>query len=1241
MGIGKKTVLLIPAVLAAALILVPQSFFAGQAGQEKSCPGSFAEGEVIVCRTAKIQEDEIKDGAAGSIEYGEDSKKTGELLDGAKTLFTLQDPYEEDDVRQTLPEDSVSGKKYAGASDEILIQLVRSDEYTTEELIDILSDTPGVISVEPDYILSTDSSLSRGEDGEPEIADTDIDLTSKQYAFGPSGINVPDWNKSEIKNAEGVVAVVMDTGVDYNHPDLKEVMWDEGEKYPALTALGGGKYGFNPGDPEDGSDPMDDEGHGTHIAGIIAAKWNGFGVSGAANGARIMAIRNVTGRQSYIKVSSCVKGYQYIKKAKEAGVNVAAVNCSFSEAIGSYALNLAVDELGKAGINVFFAASNESDNADLSGVFTAGVSGLSNVLVIGSSDSLRKCSGFTNYGVRTVHVFAPGSNIMSTYPLDMRQNVSDLLDDPEDTRVAAYAYNEGTSMATPAAVGAAVIAAANFPEDSAAKRAARILASAEREEELKAKCASGGIINVANLLDEKTYTPVVSSVFLERDGLHTSGWFFSETSKTDIIIKQGDSVWDSSRGDISIREVKKDDEGLCEIVTDIPENLKEGEVIITVRNRNAAEGRQEYTAYLTLTDERGYLSRQFLNLEARYPEELANCGFYQGTGLNGKLYLFGWNEKEERNTVWRFTPGNPGEFEELPVTPDTSCICAFNGCLIFMENETGRLALYDPEKGMIRSSVLNIKDVCFDPRDEFFLYNDGSDEGRKIILFRTPFDVKSYTYGKTEVWRADPGNLYAEYKGSLEGSYELTNLRPIISHNVRNGIKTVMIMGWDKAGAGSRDELKAEAFIADNVFSSKKLEISPENAVINTDYGERYSGAGLLDGVFLTGCCSTVKTADGTDVITNDNYYLSYEGMESGERFRPGERRIHTSRLYRPVTVAYNGYLYCFGYAYDEPFHLVGKFVQADTQPDYGDLSVYPEVTPSAYPAEPVSMKTGETGVLRIDNAFLSGNESISWSSQNKKVVTVKNGLITAKGPGNAVVNAVHKAGKEKTVFSFNVKVEEISLPLKTAEDKTVKLSSDKKQVKLSEGGSVSADAILTGEGYASRIVKVSSTNENILSATVQSGGIPESSGKKNRGICKLELTGKTPGTAYAVVESFDPLNPERKNRILLKVTVDSPAKEIKLYEKMRYAEDPQGSEDTLYLKKGSSCILDYTLKQKVCTDITKVSWSAKGGAVKVKNGVVKAASLSKKDKSGNLIPSTVRLKLGRTQTEIKVIVTG
>ena len=125
------------------------------------------------------------------------------------------------------------------------------------------------------------------------------DLTDVQYAYGngPGGIDVPDWNVKDNKNAENTVVAVLDSGVDYTNEDLKNVMWDEGLNYPTLTALGGGKYGINTGyDYYEGNhtteknDPMDLGGHGTHCAGIIAAEWNGIGISGAANGARIMAI---------------------------------------------------------------------------------------------------------------------------------------------------------------------------------------------------------------------------------------------------------------------------------------------------------------------------------------------------------------------------------------------------------------------------------------------------------------------------------------------------------------------------------------------------------------------------------------------------------------------------------------------------------------------------------------------------------------------------------------------------------------------------------------------------------------------------------------------------------------------------------------------------------------------------------------------------------------------------------------
>ncbi len=128
--------------------------------------------------------------------------------------------------------------------------------------------------------------------------DKKTDLTGSQYAYlgGPGGMDVPYWNNESHRNAQDTVVVVMDSGVDYEHEDLKDVMWDEGLLYPELKKLGGGRYGYNAmkndskGNAYLSYDPMDDFDHGTHCAGSVGALWNGYGVSGTANGTRIMAV---------------------------------------------------------------------------------------------------------------------------------------------------------------------------------------------------------------------------------------------------------------------------------------------------------------------------------------------------------------------------------------------------------------------------------------------------------------------------------------------------------------------------------------------------------------------------------------------------------------------------------------------------------------------------------------------------------------------------------------------------------------------------------------------------------------------------------------------------------------------------------------------------------------------------------------------------------------------------------------
>lgn len=142
------------------------------------------------------------------------------------------------------------------------------------------------------------------------------DYTGLQYAFGTQGIRVPAWNQPENRNAEGVVAAILDSGVDVNHPDLKEVMWKDGLKYPSLRALGGGMYGISVDeDAEDSTVVMDEAGHGTHVAGIVGAAWNGFGISGGANGVRLMAVQ--TGLGDNPRYEAVLRALKYVLSAKK------------------------------------------------------------------------------------------------------------------------------------------------------------------------------------------------------------------------------------------------------------------------------------------------------------------------------------------------------------------------------------------------------------------------------------------------------------------------------------------------------------------------------------------------------------------------------------------------------------------------------------------------------------------------------------------------------------------------------------------------------------------------------------------------------------------------------------------------------------------------------------------------------------------------------------------------------------
>ena len=323
---------------------------------------------------------------------------------------------------------------------------VRSSSRSGDDLVDALRGCEGVVFAEVDGFVEADLGEAEPTD-DPETQSTlaeDLhelggltvqseatrrDYTPRQYAFnGSFGIDVPQWNTYDGEgqptpkvSADGRVVAVLDTGVDYNHEDLRDVMWNEGEDYPELVELGGGEHGINVAPPRkdgtryDTTDPMDDDRHGTHVAGVVAAEWNGRGVGGAACGAKIMAVKLMNDAGA-MTISDALRAYAYVIAAQRAGVDVAAINNSWGDFNYSRALDMAAREAGRLGAVTVFAASNDAADIDMAESNAHSFVNNPYAVVVGGTDEKGQMGERSCFGRRSVHVFAPGERILSTVP---------------------------------------------------------------------------------------------------------------------------------------------------------------------------------------------------------------------------------------------------------------------------------------------------------------------------------------------------------------------------------------------------------------------------------------------------------------------------------------------------------------------------------------------------------------------------------------------------------------------------------------------------------------------------------------------------------------------------------------------------------------------------------------------------------------------------------------------------------
>lgn len=289
------------------------------------------------------------------------------------------------------------------------VSLVQSDTLSTEQLIDKLQKQSGVIYAEPNIKIQA-------------MAYEDDPLAAYQWALENTGQNggtpglsihadTPELTPDP-DAGEQVVAVV-DSGVDYTHPDLVDHMW---ENPLAEKGILMGQHGYDFVNMDD--DPMDDFGHGTHCAGIIAASTgNQVGIAGAAasDNIKIMALKFLD-EEGYSFGMEIVAAYNYIYQAQQNGVNIVAINNSWGGSGGGEddrILATLIDLVGESGAVSICAAGNESVDNDVVDAMPANIDS-PYVISVAASDERDQLADFSNWGAESVDLAAPGYNILST-----------------------------------------------------------------------------------------------------------------------------------------------------------------------------------------------------------------------------------------------------------------------------------------------------------------------------------------------------------------------------------------------------------------------------------------------------------------------------------------------------------------------------------------------------------------------------------------------------------------------------------------------------------------------------------------------------------------------------------------------------------------------------------------------------------------------------------------------------------
>ena len=365
---------------------------------------------------------------------------------------------------------------------------VRSRSLNTTALLAAFANHPDVIYVEPNFIVHT-----VGEPADPMfpllwgLKNVGQSVNGGLPGVPGSDVNATDAWDAAFGSTSNVVAIV-DTGIDYHHSDLASNMWSAPAAFTvtigdSVVSCAAGTHGFDA--ITHTCDPMDDHNHGTHVAGTIgAAGNNGIGVSGINWTASLMGLKFLNSSGSGT-IADAIDAIAFATQAKAVfsgtgGANIRVLSNSWGGGGFSQAL---LDEINAANDHDMLfvaAAGNNGMSNDILPFYPASYDA-PNVVTVAATTNTDARAYFSNYGAHSVHLGAPGVDILSTIRGD------------------AYGFFSGTSMATPHVSGAAALVLSQCALDTAQVKET-LLGSVDLVPSLASITITGGRLDMGHAL---------------------------------------------------------------------------------------------------------------------------------------------------------------------------------------------------------------------------------------------------------------------------------------------------------------------------------------------------------------------------------------------------------------------------------------------------------------------------------------------------------------------------------------------------------------------------------------------------------------------------------------------------------------------------------------------------------------------------------------------------------------------